>query len=429
MKKTLSILLILTLILTTFTACGTSKTSSSTSGQKVTLNLCHPPYGTKDVLDADMWKPVLEKFEKENNCKINLTIVPWDNYEEKYMTGITGKVGPDVGYMYAEMLPSFIEMGALQPIDKYITDADKANYIYYDKGFMYGKQYGLPIVVGAPRVLYYNKDILDKLGEKAPTTWEDFERICKEATKDTNGDGKIDQWGYAAGWGGKAYGDLNENFDPFLWQAGGDLYSADNKTVAFNSEAGKKAADFLYKLKFTDKVIPTDATGLTEGEALSNYFGTGKAAFYICSTNTAAKAFKDYPKLKWGFTTSLKDVKRGTFIAADQLVLMSSTKYPELSAKLMKYLVSKESMTRFHQYNQFPPVTKDEDYHGDPAFKDVFTNDTDALVALKPAPYGFKVYDYLYKELQSMMMGQKTPEQALSESEKYGNDLIKNGGK
>ena len=56
-------------------------------------------------------------------------------------------------------------------------------------------QYGWPLVTGVPFVLYYNEDILNALGEKAPETWDDFARICQEATKDTDGDGKVDQYG------------------------------------------------------------------------------------------------------------------------------------------------------------------------------------------------------------------------------------------
>ncbi|MBA7582206.1 hypothetical protein ES708_24130 [subsurface metagenome] len=47
---------------------------------------------------------------------------------------------------------------------------------------------------------------------------------------------------------------------PWLWQAGGDLYSPDLTKVAFNSPEGIEAAKFLYDLKFKDKVIPDITT-------------------------------------------------------------------------------------------------------------------------------------------------------------------------
>ena len=82
---------------------------------------------------------------------------------------------------------------------EYITDEDKEEYLYLDHGYMMDGQYGFPIVTGVPFVLYYNEDILNELGEQPPQTWDDFKRICEKATKDTDGDGKVDQYGYAVG--------------------------------------------------------------------------------------------------------------------------------------------------------------------------------------------------------------------------------------
>ena len=64
-------------------------------------------------------------------------------------------------------------------------------------------------------------------GETAPETWDDFVRICKAATKDTDGDGKIDQYGYAAGMSTSDVGAmqvLNAYYYSALWQNGGQVY-------------------------------------------------------------------------------------------------------------------------------------------------------------------------------------------------------------
>ena len=112
---------------------------------------------------------------------------------------------------------------------------------------MMGGLYGVPIVTGVPFVLYYNQDILDSIGEKAPETWEDFARICEKATKDTDGDGKIDQYGYAVGLNSGSMSNLyvlNSYMYSLLWQAGGDIYTDDLKEVAFNGKAGVEALEF-----------------------------------------------------------------------------------------------------------------------------------------------------------------------------------------
>ncbi len=129
----------------------------------------------------EVWDPILDKFEEKNNCEVDLQIIPWDNYSEKFATAISAGEGPDVGYMYAEMYPQFIESGA-EDLTNYATKEDKEQSIYIKTSEMMGGMYGMPFQAANPGVLYYNKDILEKL-EKPPKTWEDFKRICKKQHK------------------------------------------------------------------------------------------------------------------------------------------------------------------------------------------------------------------------------------------------------
>lgn len=89
----------------------------------------------------------MDPFEENHGITVNVEIIPWGNYEEKYLTGITSGEGPDVGYMYMEMITDFINMGALEPMDAYLTEQDKDNYLYLSNGIIKGEQYCLPIVV------------------------------------------------------------------------------------------------------------------------------------------------------------------------------------------------------------------------------------------------------------------------------------------
>ena len=434
MRKMVIGLLVCILAVSLLAGCGGQKGDVSQNPQQgekqdsqkaKELQVWLPPFGTEDMMDQEVWEDIFKKFEQENNVKITLQIVPWNNYEDKYLTGISAGQGPDVGYMYAEMFPSFIDMGTVQPLDEYLTQEDRDNYYYLDKGIIFGKQYGLPIVVGNPRILCYNQDILDEIDVEPPATWEEFKDIAIKATKDTDGDGEIDRFGYVAAWGSKAYGAMNEMFYPWLWQAGGELFNEEGTQAAFNSEAGVKAVTFLQDLLLTHKVMPESVIAQDESEILTNYFGQGKAAFVIVDTRKTANIFdKQYPDLNWGYVTSLQDVQKGTFVAADQLVMLSDAPDYELTMSLMRYMTSAESMEKFHKMSPWPPIARDEKYNGNPKFTTLYENDYDALKNLKPVKNGYKIYDYLYKQLQVVMMGETTPEKALEEAEKYANDLL-----
>lgn len=427
-KKTCALFLFMAMTFSTMIGCGSKKQSeNATKGKKEHITVWLPPIGENDKA---VWSPILKEFEEKNNCKISLEIIPWDTYPEKYATAIAAGKGPDVGYMYAEMFPQFISMGAVEDLTKRLSKEDYDNYIYINDAKEMGGIYGLPIEAANPGVLYYNKDILNKLGEKPPVTWEDFRRIAKKATQDTNGDGKIDQWGFAQGWGAKFFGDLNWNWYDFLWQAGGELYNDDLKSVKFNNAAGLEAAEFLHNLKFVDKVIPENAVSQTNKEMFQTTFGTGKAAFCIYLSSAASEILdKSFPNLKYGFVTSLKNKDKGTFASVDQLTLMSAAKNKDLSFKLMQYMLNKESMTKFHKYHPRAPITKDEPYQGDPRLKEMIEKDKGVYRPLKVAPHGVEVYEYLWKQLQKMMNNQATPKEALDEAARYANDLLKKDSK
>lgn len=425
-KKVIGLLLCAVMVSGTLAGCTNKAKGESKSGstdEKVTLSVWVPP------LDDDTqgnWGPLLKAFEEENNCEINLELVPWDNYQEKYTTALNAEEGPDIGYMYAEMFPTFIGSGAVSDMREYLSDADYEEYIYLDRGEMLGGMYGFPIVTGVPFVLYYNEDILNELGEEPPKNWEDFERICKAATKDTDGDGKIDQYGYAAGMNS---GDmsplyiLNSYYYSLLWQAGGDIYNEDLKSVRFHDEEGVKAVNFLMDLT---AYMPENFMSLSGDDAFQTVFGAGKAAFGVTrSFQTQETTFKEtYPELNWDYVTSLKDVNYGTFGAVDSLTLMSKCEYPELAVKLIKYIVSAEFMTEYHKMCPGAPMTVSEPYQGDAKMERIVTTDVDQYRALQVGPCGTEILQYLASDIQSVLSGDKETKEALDDAADYADQLL-----
>jgi multiple sugar transport system substrate-binding protein len=435
MKKLISIILVVMLCAMTFLGCGSTNKKSATdettnktvvdtedskaedikTDEKKNLVLWMPPFGTEESLDKEVWGNILEPFEKENNVEVSIEIVPWSNYEEKYLTGLSSGNGPDIGYMYMEMMNDYIDMGAIAPFDDYLTQEDQDNFYYLDKGVIEGKQYALPIVVGSARVMFYNKDILANAGvTEVPATWEEFIVACKAiaATGVTP---------FQQQWGDKSKGALNAIFFPYLWQAGGDIFTEDGTQAAFNSEAGLKAAQFLYDLKATEGILPDSTTSMSEDQVFTE-FKEGKLAFVMGPTNRGA----DFTNvgINWDFFTSLSDQKMGTFAAADSLVLVSASENKELAVKMAKYMLSGTSMTEFHKMAPFPPVGKDEAYNDDETFKKVYEENQQALVTLPAVKGSAAIYDNLYKNLQLMMLGELTPEEALNNSADYANNTL-----
>ena len=424
-KKIVSVLLVAAMAVSMFTGCGSksdSKKSDSKSGEK-TLEVWVPPL---DDATEKNWGDLLKDWEKENDCKVNLTVIPWDKYEETYTTALNSGEGPDVGYMYNEMFPTYIDAGAVEDMSSYVTDEDKKEYKYLSNGNMMDGQYGWPLVTGVPFVLYYNEDILNALGEKAPETWDDFARICQEATKDTDGDGKVDQYGFACGMNTSDIGAmqiLNAYYYSALWQNGGQVYNDDLKSVSFADEAGKEAVTWL---KGLTSYMNEDFMSLSWSDAFSNVFGAGKAAFGITrSSQTDGTTFAEtYPDLNWNFVTSLKNKEFGTFGATDCLTLMSACEDKDLAMDFIKYVTGSEFMTAYHAKCPGAALTESEPYVGDEKMEKIYTEDKDKWHGIQAGPCGTQILTPLAADFQGIMSGDTSVDEGLKEAEDYANGLL-----
>ena len=424
-KKIISVLLVAAMAVSMVAGCGSkndSKKSDSKSGEK-TLEVWVPPL---DDATEKNWGDLLKDWEKENDCKVNLTVIPWDKYEETYTTALNSGEGPDVGYMYNEMFPTYIDAGAVEDMSSYVKDEDKKECKYLSNGNMMDGQYGWPLVTGVPFVLYYNEDILNALGEKAPETWDDFARICQEATKDTDGDGKVDQYGFACGMNTSDIGAmqiLNAYYYSALWQNGGQVYNDDLKSVSFADEAGKEAVTWL---KGLTSYMNEDFMSLSWSDAFSNVFGAGKAAFGITrSSQTDGTTFAEtYPDLNWNFVTSLKNKDFGTFGATDCLTLMSACEDKDLAMDFIKYVTGSEFMTAYHAKCPGAALTESEPYVGDEKMEKIYTEDKDKWHGIQAGPCGTQILNQLAADFQGIMSGETSVDEGLKEAEDYANGLL-----
>ena len=428
-KRYLALALAATMTVGLFAGCGSSDSGSSggsgetakessesgDSGEKSKLTFWFPTFAASDgeVTDEEFWNEKMDKFEEENNCEVKVEIIPWDNYEEKYLTGSTSNDGPDVGYMYMEMFYDYIDNGTLADVDGYFTDEEKENYVYYDLGNLMGGQYALPVVVGNPRILIANMDALNEAGiTEVPTTIDEFTAAC-EAIKE-----KTDVTPFMQPWGNAHYGCLNECYWPFFWGSGAQIVDEEGN-LTIDTPEGLEATEFIRSL-LDNGYLPESCT--SNDDTLES-FKNGDAAMVVCASSNALQI----KEIDWDYSPVLqgsKDAK--TFVAADSLVMFNKCENKELAAKLMKYVTSKEVMSDFHtRVSEQPPITKDDEYTGDERYATLFADYGDNFVSLPVFKGAASMYDTLFKNLQSMMLGEMEPQDVLTETTTYYNDNLK----
>lgn len=428
-RKIVSILLCGVMTAGLAAGCSSQKNADSegSSGEKETLDVWLPAKLNGE--DEAIWEEISQPFAEENNVDINFQFISWKDYEAKYSSAISTNTGPDVGYMYVEMFPTYIDAGAVEDLTDYLTEEDYETYTVLDDRYkIFGKNYG--IAQGGPEAvltMFYNMDIINEIGETAPETWDDVIRIAQKATADTDGDGTIDRYGIAQGWGQTFYQDLNWNWYSFLYQAGGDVFDDDGKCI-LDSEEGIATAQFLYDLKNTQNVLPEDTMSLTNDEAYEKYFLTGNAAITFVSGGSSVfeqlKSAED--PFEFGFSYELKGPNgdMGARASVDQLVLMSAAENKDLAFDFIKYVTGPEGGDKYHELANAYPNMVDEEWYGVPEMKEPYTQAVETSIRpIKAARRATEVYDYLWKDLQEMMNGTMTPEEAMKDVTQYANSL------
>lgn len=126
------------------------------------------------------------------------------DYSEWLAEQLLAGSAPDVFFVLSEDFNGLAEIGALKNLEDIIKkDKEFHEEDFYSSAYAYGRydkmQYSLPFEC-APKLMFLNKTILDREGLKIPDeewTWDDFYEICEKVTKDTDGNGVVDQYGAA----------------------------------------------------------------------------------------------------------------------------------------------------------------------------------------------------------------------------------------
>ena len=262
MKKTLAILLALVLVL------GLAPLANAEEKTELVM------WGGWSGDSIAQFTEMLDAYNATQD-KVHITYQYVESMEQKLLTAIAGGETCDVVLWDRFNTSTYAPKGALLAIDDMIA-ADGVDLGMFfapavDEMIYDGKLYGLPTMLDT-RVLFCNIDLLEEVGidYKQITTWEKLEEAAIAATKrDENG--AMTQSGYVMN-------DLGL-FSAYLWQAGGELINTetDPATVAFNSEAGLKALNFINKLLNEEKVYEVGFNEAYNNQA----FIAGKAAMTV----------------------------------------------------------------------------------------------------------------------------------------------------
>jgi multiple sugar transport system substrate-binding protein len=332
--KRISVVLLALLIFSSLVYAGGAEEKSAAKEEKIALR-----YMMWDPQIIEKEEALAEKFNQENpNITISIEGVAFGQFWEKMKAMAAAKNMPDVFWMSSGTVKEYGKQGALLNLDEHISKLDASKY--YTKALnvlrvpnFQGKLYAFPwAVVGC--ISFYNIRLFDEAGLAYPAnswTFDDMRSLAQKLSKDTDGDGNFDQWGY---WVKARY----THMYPYLYNNGTQLVDDAFTKLQMAEPAGREAFKFLTDLVAKDKFSPTPA----QTKGVSTFFTTGKVGMVTEGTwriDTYRKGLEDpfgivmVPK---GPRSGGKDVVYGW---ADAYSISAYTKHPDAAWDWMIYMV------------------------------------------------------------------------------------------
>jgi multiple sugar transport system substrate-binding protein len=181
------------------------------------------------------------------NVTIELQTVPFNDLYTRIVASRTAGTSPDIYHLYNLWLPEFTNGGMLAPMPEALAEWVSAEAAGTSvAGVTYNDQlWGVPTEVNT-YLLIYNKRLLAEAGFDAPpATWAEVEEIAPLITKKDD-TGAVTQVGMAVitGWDSGVV----HPFMALLYSNGGEYFSEDLTTVAFDSPQGLETLQLYQNL-------------------------------------------------------------------------------------------------------------------------------------------------------------------------------------
>jgi multiple sugar transport system substrate-binding protein len=384
--------------------------------------------------EKDVFTKLLKDFEAKNpDVKVEYIHIPAD-YTGKMNTVLAGGNAPDVFYVPDGDFGRWVKSGLLLNIQEYVKSSNLdigdiwetalGRYKYDGTLVGTGDLYALPKDIG-PTVVYYNKELFDAANvpypsAETPMTWEELVAVGKKLTKDTNGDGKPDQYGIGPIW-----------WEGFVWANGGKILSDDRTEFVMNSKEAAEAMQFAADLRNVHKIAPDSRAlqAMNDGQM----FETGRMAMQI-QGRWMTPAYRKL-KFDWDVAPIPAGGEWNGWSGSVGFSIYKNSKNPDAAYKLVEYLAGPEGQKLQSELGFAIPNFKsmaNTDVFLQPGQRpehaEVFIK---AAEAQSPGPWTYvpnnKWFDILNQNLGQLWDGKKTAEQLFNELKPEIDKALKEG--
>lgn len=309
---------------------GGGDTASVDDGTKITM-------WTRAATQAQSQR-LVKAYNASHKNKVDLTIIPTDNYQARVAAAAGGKNLPDVFASDVIYAPNYTSKGLYLDITDRIAAlpfADKLAPAHMRLGTFEGKKYTVPHTLDLS-VLFWNKKLYEKAGldpDKPPTTLKELAEQATTIREKIGGDT------YGTFFGGNCPGCFVFTFWPSVWAAGGQIMNEDGTQSTINDPNMAETFKIYGDLVRKGVVMPNAKT--EQGPTWTGFFPKGKIGVMPMPSTTLGLMPKD---MDIGVAPIPgPDGGESTFVGGDVVGISSTSKHADAAWDFVKWTVSDQA--------------------------------------------------------------------------------------
>src|SRR5438132_483981 len=385
---------------------------SKTTGRPITLEIWLTDWEqTTQQLFNDQLVPAFEAANPDT--AVNVQYLDWRVFTEKLIAAHAGGVLPDAFQAGPECAAPLATKGMALELDNYVASWGQKDDFYesaWNTVSYQGKTYGVPIL-SAPQTLMYRKDMLSGAGvDSSPSTWDDLEQVAMKATKRDGDKFVISGFNARPIW---------QQYMWFLFQNGGDVFTADGQVVV-NSPEAVESLDYFSRLFNQDKVAskssiaaPTANVGAMAANLVAMQLGNQLTVRDFRQNNPSQAAnlvVADPISKKQQVTTNW----------TDWLAISRQSKHPDQAWKFVQFVAERDNLLKYNETMYFIPPRKSlrtTGYMADPQLQQFVTIMEKYGRSINTNPAALEVYQTIMQNaVDDAVYQKKSSKQALDDA-------------
>ncbi len=277
----------------------------------------------------------VDRFTEENpNIKIEVTTIPYPEYQQRLLTAVQGGNAPDIATLDQIWVGAFAEAGAVADLSEQAAASGLSRDQFFpgawDSANYNGGLYGIPFNVDVWQFSFYNKDLLEAAGVD-PQSLTTFEGL-REAAEKLTGDGK-----FGVGLIGHKGEDTVVIVNSFIFSNGGKVLNQDG-TCALNAPEAVGAMTYLQDLA---QFAPEGILNASAGDMRELFLNGSLAVEFWPALEQPTLQSSD---INWGFVNGTAPEGKtavGTF-GGWNLALFESSKNKAAAWKFIEFMVRED---------------------------------------------------------------------------------------